>query len=131
MINNLVSLLCNHSNCKTTPVTGTSRKAVKIAARKVGWKVKGLKVMFCPDHRAEEGYPTAAQRKADRLAKKEKTAVAKKVTKSATKVTKPVAKKPVTSKPVAKKFIKPVTSMGQPVTGMVAKSAKKNMLVRK
>jgi hypothetical protein len=129
-ITTIVSLLCNHKDCKTAPITAGARKATKVAARKAGWKIKGLKVMYCPAHRAENGYPTAAQRKADRLAKKAKAAEAKKSTKAPVSKKAVKAVKPVAPKPVTKKAVKPagktaVTGMGQAVPGMVAKSAKR------
>lgn len=128
MLKTLVSLFCNHTNCKTAPITAGARKATKIAARKAGWKIKGLNVMFCPAHRAENGFPTAAQRKAERLAKKAKAT--KKVTKSVTHkpVVNGMGKIVLVGKPVTKKAVKPVTGIGQRVPGMVAKSAKRATL---
>lgn len=117
MLSTKVTLGCNHKNCKTTFEANTRRLA-KVGARKLGWKVKGTKVHYCPTHRQENGYPTVAQRKAERVAKKaEKVSATKKATKPVT------TTKKVTKSTVRKPIAQPMT-VGQAVPGMVAKSAK-------
>lgn len=96
MLSTKVTLTCNHKNCKET-FEAITRKLTKVGARKLGWKVRGTKIHYCPAHRQENGYPTVTQRKAERLAKKAEKKVVKPVVKATVK-NKSVAKPVVTKK---------------------------------
>lgn len=118
------TISCNAEKCKATlSVAGVrSRRAGYTLAINSDWRWKNANTHFCPIHKPAN----------IRSAKAEKKVVAKKVTKAATTLTKPVTKTVVkatakTVKPANKKAVKPVvsTGMGQPVAGMVAKSAKR------